>query len=185
MCVCTKKSARTIATLDGVASFFMGPREGVGIYFRAMLIRRSLPLLMLGVTFLLSHPTRAWGQEPPPEGTGPQQQQQQPAHRRSDYPYPAFVSGTYQLLTDQRLKTGESLSSPNGKFRLILEASGDLVLQDGNLVIYSADDQPIWASGTSNNPICRTCQILALQDDGNVVIYRDGKPLWATHTNQF
>ncbi|MHA5054766.1 hypothetical protein [Streptomyces sp. SD15] len=50
---------------------------------------------------------------------------------------------------------------------------------DGNLVIYDAGAQPIWASQTFDNPGSH----LIVQGDGNVVIYRpDGTPIWATNT---
>jgi len=51
--------------------------------------------------------------------------------------------------------------------------------EDGNLVIYSEDGKPLWASGTHGHPGA----FLAVQDDGDAVIYSgDQKPLWATQT---
>ena len=48
---------------------------------------------------------------------------------------------------------------------------------DGNLVEYNTNWQPIWDSGTENNPGA----YLALQNDGNLVIYSSsGSPLWAS-----
>ena len=57
---------------------------------------------------------------------------------------------------------------------------GACILQDdGNLVIYGADGQYVWDSGTNGNPGA----YLVLQDDGNVVIYRaDGVAIWATNS---
>jgi hypothetical protein len=51
---------------------------------------------------------------------------------------------------------------------------------DGNLVIYGADNAPLWSSDTGGNEGAA----LVLQDDGNLVIYSSAnKPLWATNTN--
>ena len=50
---------------------------------------------------------------------------------------------------------------------------------DGNLVVYSAANQPLFQTGTYNN----SGAYLVVQDDGNMVIYAaDGRPLWATNT---
>ncbi|MFI0469661.1 hypothetical protein ACH347_36815 [Saccharopolyspora sp. 5N102] len=51
---------------------------------------------------------------------------------------------------------------------------------DGNLVIYNADNEPVWATDTYQRG-----NIQAIQDDGNVVIY-DGVelPIWATNTQE-
>ena len=102
------------------------------------------------------------------------------------------------------LSPGQSIPSANGRYQLIYQADGNLVLYsgtsplwasgtmgrgvgtavmqgDGNLVIYNASHQPLWATGTYGNP----GSTLAVQDDGNVVIYRsDHVPLWATNTVQ-
>jgi len=101
------------------------------------------------------------------------------------------------LKTSQILYQGEFLQSPNGKFKFILQADGNLVLyegkkalwssetngksakklvmqSDGNLVLYSPNG-PVWATNTSGNPGA----YLVLQDDGNLVIYR---AIWSTGT---
>ena len=50
---------------------------------------------------------------------------------------------------------------------------------DGNLVIYSNSNEPIWSSGTWQYPGSH----LVIQDDGNVVIYRPGGTgIWSTDT---
>ena len=54
--------------------------------------------------------------------------------------------------------------------------------EDGNLVVYSEDLKPMWASGTGGDN-----NSLVMQDDGNLVIY-DNKwnlnrqPKWSTGT---
>jgi hypothetical protein len=51
---------------------------------------------------------------------------------------------------------------------------------DGNLVVYTAGNQPIWASRTEEHPGA----VVVLQDDRNVVVYAtDGRPLWASNTS--
>ncbi len=96
---------------------------------------------------------------------------------------------------------GQSLVSPNGRFKLAMQSDGNLVLYgdglvlwdsgtlndapdsammqgDGNFVIYKAN-RPIWSSGTSS--AVRGSYRLAVQSDGNVVVYSPAnKPLWQT-----
>jgi hypothetical protein len=103
------------------------------------------------------------------------------------------------LFTGQRLVPGQQILSPDGRYRLLLQADGDvtvrspdgrllfrsgslgstvLVLQsDGNLVAYRPDGSAVWDSGTWRDGPSR----LDVQNDGNVVLYRaDGTPSWAT-----
>jgi outer membrane protein assembly factor BamB len=50
---------------------------------------------------------------------------------------------------------------------------------DGNLVLYSANNEAVWASDTYGNERA----YLVVQDDRNVVIYSaDGTSIWATNT---
>ncbi len=100
----------------------------------------------------------------------------------------------------------QSITSANGRFILIMQADGNLVLYrtqdwhplwatgtngasvnfvamqgDGNLVIYTYGGHAIWASGTNGHPGAN----LVVQNDGNVVIYFPTTPaIWATGTNQ-
>ena len=108
------------------------------------------------------------------------------------------------LGADEQLAAGESRTSENGRYRLAMQADGNLVLYrtddnaplwasqtagrggaravmqgDGNLVIYAdGDGGAVWASETAGNPGAT----LAVQDDGNVVLYAGGTALWATET---
>ena len=100
------------------------------------------------------------------------------------------------------LNPNQSITSTNGRYKFIYQSDGNLVLydggtplwasatvgpvglcimqDDGNLVIYGRDNEPIWSSDTWYYPGSR----LVVQDDGNVVIYRpDDTPVWATHTS--
>jgi hypothetical protein len=70
-----------------------------------------------------------------------------------------------------------------------------LVLQeDGNLVLYRSNGQPVWASNTGlqsgQNKYCEHGCFFAFQGDGNLVLYshtdssRSGsRPYWATNTS--
>lgn len=106
------------------------------------------------------------------------------------------------LMAGQSLLQRQSIVSPSGRFRLTLQADGNMVLRDGNVaiwssatgsrnvfaavmqddgnfVLYDAWNRPIWASHTWRHPGA----YLTLQADGNLVVYgADGAPLWATDT---
>jgi hypothetical protein len=114
------------------------------------------------------------------------------------------------LLPGDGLAAGERLTSPNGRYALVMQPDGDLVLcrgdatlwrsgtaglgspschlqDDGNLVVYGARGGrrvAAWNSGTAGRQRVR----LACQDDGNLVLYSDwhwfwsAGVAWATHT---
>lgn len=118
-------------------------------------------------------------------------------------PCPTAVAapGQGHLTGGQKLSAGQFLKSSNGQYRLDMQTDGNLVLYgpkgalwasgtsgaghsavmqtDGNFVVYDAASEPLWNSGTWNNPEGK----LVLQDDGNLVIYRGHEALW--HTNTF
>ncbi len=104
---------------------------------------------------------------------------------------------------NEALYPGQAIQSRSGRYSLVLQDDGNLVLyesgralwsshtasqvtvfadvQDGNLVLYAGGLKPIWASHTSKNAGSH----LTVQDDGNVVIYRpDHSVVWATNTVQ-
>src|SRR5258708_2135068 len=121
------------------------------------------------------------------------------------------AAGEHVLFTDQQLNPTQGLVSKNGRFKLVMEESGNLVLKmiinkgrevtiwqsnshtvggsivymqpDGNLVVLAIQGtKPIWASGSSSKDKCT----LILQDDGNLCINQpegDGaKAIWASNT---
>jgi D-mannose binding lectin. len=49
---------------------------------------------------------------------------------------------------------------------------------DGNLVVYTAEEDAIWSSRTNGNPLA----VCHMQEDGNLVIYLGRKPLWSSNT---
>ena len=104
-----------------------------------------------------------------------------------------------RLNAGRRLLAGQAIVSPNGRYRLVYQSDGNLVLYDltggtarwftgtsgapgqvalqgdGNLVIYSAGNAALWFTGTPGNPGA----FLAVQSDGNLVLYSPaGAALW-------
>ena len=74
------------------------------------------------------------------------------------------------LTEGQKLAKGESITSNNGAYKLILQ-------DDGNLVLY-ARDHVVWATGTDGQNVVRA----EVQTDGNFVLYTPDKPVWASQT---
>lgn len=126
-------------------------------------------------------------------------------------PYPAnpdgFHSAWFTVLNADPstlppvLAVGESVSSPSGSFRLIMQGDGNLVVynaagraiwatmtfvpgsylaaqRDGNLVLYDPYGSPVWATMT-----VRWGAYTKMQDDGNLVVYSSGGPLWDSYGN--
>ena len=113
-----------------------------------------------------------------------------------------FVSAGI-LAPNTALLPGQSISSDNGRYVLVMQADGNLVYYrtsdwtprwnsqtqspgalapmqgDGNLVVYGTNGVPLWNSQTSGNPGA----YLAAQDDGNLVIYGGGRALWNIGTD--
>lgn len=57
-----------------------------------------------------------------------------------------------------------------------------MVQQDGNFVMYTEDDTPIWSTDTHGN---EGHNRLIMQEDGNLVLYNENEePIWATNTSQ-
>ncbi|QIV84315.1 LysM peptidoglycan-binding domain-containing protein [Mycolicibacterium frederiksbergense] len=69
-----------------------------------------------------------------------------------------------------KLGPGESLTSKNGAFSVVLQ-------DDGNLVLYSGDTA-VWSTETNGQNVVRA----EVQDDGNFVLYTPDKPVWHTDT---
>ncbi|UQA62528.1 matrixin family metalloprotease [Polyangium aurulentum] len=108
----------------------------------------------------------------------------------------------------QGLSAGQSMSSYDGRFQLVMQSDGNLVLykltngsvtplwatgtnsampdrmimqEDGNLVLYKSSGAPVWATGTSST--ANRYSRLVVQNDGNLVIYnQSGSPVWASNT---
>jgi nucleoid-associated protein YgaU len=105
-----------------------------------------------------------------------------------------------RLQNGEKLEVGQSLTSENGAYELILQEDGNLVLhagsdavwstgtngqkviraevqKDGNFVLYTADD-PVWASQTKGAKDVR----LIIQNDRNLVLYGFDGPAWSSNT---
>ncbi len=110
----------------------------------------------------------------------------------------ATTAPSSQLFQGQKLVGGQSLVSPGGAVRLVMQGDGNLVLygprgalwasntaglgslavlqSDGNFVVYGPRGAA-WASGT------RGSDQLDVQGDGNLVIYGPRGPIFATGTS--
>lgn len=100
-----------------------------------------------------------------------------------------------RLLSNTRLLPGQSITSTNGRFRLLFQTDGNLVLYDdversapwssntpgisagsvlmqpdGNLVVYDTQGRDHWSTVTPGN----AGAYVVVQNDGNLVIYRTG-----------
>jgi len=71
------------------------------------------------------------------------------------------------------LQPGDELRSQDGRFRLVHQG-------DGNVVLYDDQQQPLWHTATAGTATDR----LVFQDDGNLVLYADdGSARWHTGTH--
>jgi hypothetical protein len=111
-----------------------------------------------------------------------------------DIVYPSLDAG-------QALTPDQSVSSPDGKYRLVYQREGDLVLYGpdrtrvwssetlgetagraimeagGGLVVYDADGSEVWTAGTGGHPGA----YVVVENDGRVAIYAPGHVrLWAS-----
>ncbi len=107
----------------------------------------------------------------------------------------ALEGGQDRLEPGDRLLPGDSLTSASGRYWLVYQGDGNLVLYDvatgvalwwtgtvgelpgqavmqgdGNFVVYNADGAPVWWSATEGYEGAR----LFVQDDANVVMYAAG-----------
>jgi hypothetical protein len=123
----------------------------------------------------------------------------QVAHSLGLYPSPTQCGS---LSSGRGLLPGESLTSCNGAYSLVLQGDGNLVLyasgialwnshtwgsvggaavmqEDGNFVLYSELGTKQWSTSTDGH----YGALLAVQDDGNLVVYSNTwAALWVSHT---
>ncbi len=81
------------------------------------------------------------------------------------------AAGTNTLYANERLQPGEKLISADGRYHLVMQG-------DGNLVLY-ANGTAIWSTRTNG----KSGASLVMQGDGNLVLYHNGVAVWATGTN--
>lgn len=113
------------------------------------------------------------------------------------------LSGCGILSPNTLLGPGEARSSCGGRYSLVHQLDGNVVLYDlerrkplwhtrthgrrtslfavqgdGNVVLYNGE-RPLWHTRTHGRP----GSVLAVQDDGNLVVYAPGnRPIWASNT---
>lgn len=114
----------------------------------------------------------------------------------ADSPYTKPLNLGSTVGAGSEFSEGQYLASPNGKYNLVMQSDGNLVLyqagtalwasntggpgrrvvmqDDGNLVIYSGSTA-VWSTSTGGFGASE----LILQDDANVVIYREGVATWS------
>ena len=71
------------------------------------------------------------------------------------------------LRAGESLGIDQKLTSSNGKYTLIMQG-------DGNLVLYTESNTPVWATRTQGKGAVRA----SLQDDGNLVLYTKEQERW-------
>lgn len=74
--------------------------------------------------------------------------------------------------TGQDISLGFEIFSCNGKFKLQLQADGNLAVWKTNEAFF------VWSSGTYRRGITRA----VMQSDGNFVLYKGLSPIWSTNT---
>jgi hypothetical protein len=75
------------------------------------------------------------------------------------------------LVPGAHLNAGQTITAPDGTYRLSMQS-------DGNLVEYTGQSTAVWATGTSTSGA-----FASMQSDGNLVVYNpSGAPLWASNT---
>ncbi|MBK7863732.1 MAG: peptidoglycan DD-metalloendopeptidase family protein [Archangiaceae bacterium] len=86
-------------------------------------------------------------------------------------PPPPPPAGCGVLAAGEALGVDGARSSCDGRFNLLLQS-------DGNLVLYQDGATPLWASGTVGSG----ADTAVMQTDGNFVLYAGGAPVWHTWT---
>lgn len=87
-------------------------------------------------------------------------------------PTPTTPAVRSSVEVNQRLSTDESLTSPNGAYRLTMQSNGNLVLR-------KSSGEVVWTSGTEG----KGASFAVPQSDGNFVIYRNsGGAIWESGT---
>lgn len=78
-----------------------------------------------------------------------------------------------RLNPGESLVVGESITSANGRYTLILQG-------DGNLVLYISGSEAIWSTRTDGRDVSSA----VMQGDGNFVLYGGGGAVWSTGTQR-
>ena len=82
----------------------------------------------------------------------------------------------------ESLESGQALTSANGRYTLVMQTDGNLVLYEGEPSIATA----VWATNTWELPEESRPARADMQEDGNFVLYSAfGVPAWATGTDGY
>jgi len=82
-------------------------------------------------------------------------------------------SGCGVMVPNQALGADQSVSSCDGRFSLVQQS-------DGNLVLYQAGGKALWSTQTNGS----AGEVTVMQEDGNLVVYAPGgKPVWSSGTS--
>lgn len=119
--------------------------------------------------------------------------------------YPVTLGGSDNLQPGQQLLQNELLRSQDGRFVLVMQGDGNLVIYyynvplwssvtagnssinravmqgDGNFVLYDTNNVPHWSTVTAGY----NGSYIVLQNDGNLVIYQNGVPRWSSNTSGY
>ncbi|XP_072527968.1 B-type lectin plumieribetin-like [Salminus brasiliensis] len=105
------------------------------------------------------------------------------------------------LYTNQELHKGDYLISNDRNYKAIFQDDGNFVVygwkpiwasdtygkpvtrlimqEDGNLVMYTNDGTPLWASNTWQNSMSKDFNV-SMNNDGRLILYRGPSVLWTT-----
>lgn len=86
----------------------------------------------------------------------------------------AIFLGSDELLVGQHLDVNGYMISADGRFALVLQA-------DGNLVLYGPKYQKKWSSNTAG----LDATYLTPQSDGNLVLYNATGSIWSSSTSGY
>ncbi|GAA3916611.1 hypothetical protein GO495_19660 [Chitinophaga oryziterrae] len=119
--------------------------------------------------------------------------------------YPVTLGGSNVLNPGDQLTQGQLIRSTDGRFIVVMQGDGNLVLYyynvplwssvtccnsainraimqgDGNLVLYDTGNAAHWSSNTHGYD----GSYAVIQDDGNFVIYQGSTPRWSSNTSGY
>lgn len=82
-----------------------------------------------------------------------------------------YQSTKAQEISSSEMVMNQRYYSPGNNYFLVFQ-------QDGNLVLYTASERPVWNTQTNG----RTVTNCVMQTDGNLVLYNGSSPVWNSKT---
>src|SRR5215204_3906865 len=84
-----------------------------------------------------------------------------------------------KLISGQRLAINQTLQSNNGRYQVVMQGDGNLVLYEG----IPHAPRAVWSTGTWSLPIGYRPTYAEMQGDGNFVLYNNARvPAWSSST---